>query len=195
MAITLFKDAQTGMVFRPEDFNGNMTAIETAVNQLETAAEAIPDPSVISNKANLVDGKVPFDELPTVLGTVSSINTRTEDLEALLTTTSDTLDSDGTNADSGSVSLMKSGKSITANINIGSTTGIGTSLVTIAETILTNFRPTADIIVPAMFFAGSVDVAAMAIGIVKITTDGHIQAAVDDSTNNKLVVCHVCWKQ
>ena len=195
MAITLFKSAQTGMVFRPEDFNTNMTAIETAVNQLQTAAEAIPNPSVISNKANLVEGRVPFDELPVVLGTVSSINTRTENLETLLTSTSDTLDSDGANADSGSVELMKSGKSVTATINIGSTTGIGTSLVTIAETILTNFRPTADIVVPAMFFASTVDVTAMTIGIVRITTDGHIQAAVDDITNNKLVIAQVCWKQ
>lgn len=41
MAISLFKSAISGRVFRPSEFNGNMLAIETAFNNLETAAGAL----------------------------------------------------------------------------------------------------------------------------------------------------------
>lgn len=81
MAIELFKSAQTGLIFRPLDFNTNMEKIETAINELlltSGVAESDELAALVAKDAELLA----LADLDTELTALAAKNTELTSLAA-----------------------------------------------------------------------------------------------------------------
>lgn len=204
--ITLFKTAETGKVFRPEDHNGNMSQIETAVNAHDDAIAAVnlalplkADASAVatslSTKADLDDGVLASAQVPATIAGLPTRMTTAEgdidDLESAMAVTSSTVDYEAP-ATSGSAVLRKNYNTVTAQIQFGQSTNFDDAPVVISEQILSGYRPLATVYAPAMFCTDPDDGTTFGAGMVQITADGYIKA-VAPTGSFTFMKANVCW--
>jgi hypothetical protein len=217
--ITLFKTAETGKVFRPEDHNDNMAQIETAVNAHDDAIAAVnlalpnkaegsevaaalalkADASAVSaslaEKADLDGGVLAASQIPAAIAALPAAMTTAEgdidDLEAAMTVTTSTVDYEAP-ATSGSAVLRKNYNTVTAQIQFGQSTNFDDAPVVISEQIPSDYRPLATVYAPAMFCTDPDDGATFGAGMVQITADGYIKA-VAPTGSFTFMKANVCW--
>lgn len=204
--ISLFKTAETGKVFRPEDHNENMTKVETAVNAHDDAIAAVnlalpnkADSSAVatslSGKADLDGGVLSASQIPAAISALPSAMSTAEgdidDLEAAMAVTASTVDYEAP-ATSGSAILRKNYNTVTAQIQFGQSTNFDDAPVVISEQILSGYRPLATVYAPAMFCTDPDDGATFGAGMVQITTDGYIKAVAPTGSFTSMKA-NVCW--
>jgi hypothetical protein len=205
MVITLFKGAVTGKTFRPADFNGNMSVIETAINDLQEAGADDALVGRIEDLESVVGGSGSglvhdLNDLETVVGgtgtgLVGDVSELRDDVDGMLSNSDMILSDDNSNATGGSIQMHEFSGMVFANIIFEASGGFDDLTDEVVSLRLASaFRPGSDIHFPAIFCTDPNDGATAIPGIVKVSASGYVSVS-PISAGKTLMFATAFWEK